>query len=562
MNRQLKNITYFCLLSLLFLSLSTQASVTATVDRTNIVIGETFTLKITIDENSNEQPDLTDLEQVFTVLGTSQASSTQIINGSYSVKKSWEVSLMPKSIGLHTIPPIKLGSQMTKAIRIKVMKSDPNAKANGDIFIEFSADKSQAYVKEQVILTIKLFYAMTLSEGSISPPNALHTIITSLDKNVNYTTTRNGKNYTVVEQHYALFAEQSGTLDLNPIIFNGRDNSSRRNFSMFSTGKPVRALSNALSLQIKPIPQAALGKPWIPAKNVQISQEWSKAPFKVGEPITRTITLFVEGLSETQIPDIKLGEIADVRVYPEQPQTQSETTSQTLKAYKQVKFAIIPMREGTLHIPEYSLQWFNTTTGKTEYAKLPPRTIDVQADDNASTKQPADTSQQPPKTSLSNTTIKNPINNDKVKIVTQESHLWKILSAIFALLWLATLVFYFKKKTAAPVKPKPQKRVIINKQSLIEAINKKDLQALETNLINWWNQQYPKHSVTNVSQIRQYVNHPMSQLIEVLELQRYNPQSPSRFNQDLWLKQINGEGLIMQHKSHKNKADKLADLYS
>jgi len=563
MKKTIINIVFF--ISLAVLSFNSFAKVTAIVDRTQIVVGETFTLKIMIDENSNEQPDLSDLEQVFTVLGTSQSSSTQIINGSYSVEKTWEVSLMPKSIGKHTIPPIKLGKQMTNAIQIKVTRSDPNAKANGDVFIELTTDKSEVYVKEQIIITIKLFYSINLSEGNLSQPTASHTIVTQLDKGVTYTTNRNGRNYTVVERHYALFAEQSGQLDLNPIIFNGRDNSSRRNFSMFSTGKPVRAVSQALNIKVKPIPQASIGKPWLPASNIQISQEWSKDLYKVGEPISRTITLYVEGLSETQIPDLKLGDITDVRVYPEQPQTQSETSPQGVKSYKQVKFAIIAMHEGTIRIPEYSLEWFNTRTGKVEYARLPPKTLKVQADANGMNVPKIQDLIDQPQTDTTNAVRQNTQSpqavKTEIKIVEKDNSIWKILTGLFALLWIATLVFYFKKKSTAKLKSKIVDVIKISKNTLIEAVNQKDLKRLERNLIFWWNQQYPHYTVTNVSQIKSNVHQPMQQLIEVLELQLYNPEAQTRFNQDLWLKQIKGKGLEIVKNKSTIAANKLPELY-
>ena len=241
MNRKIgKNMKQISLIIFIFIiSSSSYAGVTATVDRNQIVVGETFTLTISVDENISEQPELSELQQVFRLLGTSQSSSTKIINGDYSVEKSWQISLMPNGVGKNTIPPIKVGQFLTKPIQITISKSDPNAKANGDIFIEVTTNKSNAFVKEQIILTVKLFYSIALSEGNLSEPIISNTIVSQLDKGATYTTNRNGKNYTVIERHYALFAEKSGSMEMNPIIFSGRDNTSRRSFSMFSTGKPV-----------------------------------------------------------------------------------------------------------------------------------------------------------------------------------------------------------------------------------------------------------------------------------------------------------------------------------
>jgi hypothetical protein len=560
-----KNMKQLITLYLLIVSSLSYAKVTATVDRNQIVIGETFNLTITVDENTAEQPDLSELNEVFQVLGTSQSSSTKIINGQYSVEKSWQISLMPNGVGRNTIPPIKLGTETTRAIPVVVTKSDPNAKANGDIFIEISTDKSNAFVKEQIILTVKLFYSISLSEGNLSEPIASNAIITQLDKGANYSTNRDGRNYTVIERHYALFAEKSGQLSLNPIIFNGRDNSSRRSFSMFSTGKPVRAVSKPLNFEIKPIPQQSIGKDWLPATKVQISQQWSKGPFKVGEPITRTITLYVEGLNDTQIPDINLGEIEDVRIYPEQPQTQTETTTQSVKSYKQVKIALIPTHAGAIRIPEYQLEWFNTKTGQVEQAKLPPVTIQVEAGEFAM-QAPNTQDLINPKKAHSAKTKDVDENQEtqqpQVKIIEKEGVLWKILTAVFALLWLLMLYLYWKKPTAKKAQHDKPKPIVVSKNQIISAINNKNLKQLESKLISWWNQQYPPHQVTNLSQIKQMVEQPMAQLIDVVELQLYNPQAQTRFNQDLWLKQIKGNGLKITVSSKIDKASELPKLYN
>jgi len=538
------------------------AKVTATVDRNQIVIGETFNLVISVDENTNEQPDLTELGEVFRVLGTSQSSSTKIINGNYSVEKTWQVTLMPNGVGNNTIPPIKLGNQSTQAIPITVTKSDPNAKANGDLFIEIESDKNSAYVKEQIILTVKLFYAISLSEGSLSEPIAANTIVTQLDKGATYTTNRNGRNYTVVERHYALFAEKSGQLELNPIIFNGRDNSSRRSFSMFSTGKPVRAISKPLSLEIKPIPQSSIGKDWIPAKKVQISQEWSKGPYTVGEPITRTITLYVEGLSETQIPEIDLGEIDNIRVYPEQPQTQTEKTANTVKAWKQMKIAMIPTQAGAIRIPEFQLEWYNTKTKKIEQAKLPPLTLQVEAGDfgvkkseigdlfsnqKATPDKPASVAQTSPE--------------KEIQVIEKDNDLWKYLSAVFAVLWLLTMYLYLKKNKHKPKSQKKHAEVKISKNQILYAIDNRDVAELQMVLINWWNNQYPKHQVTNLSQIKAYVSPAMQKLLDDLEVQLYDANKTSNFDKSMWKKQVNGSGLKILKHQEKVDNQQLPDLY-
>jgi hypothetical protein len=364
-----------------------------------------------------------------------------------------------------------------------------------------------------------------------------------------------------------MFAEKNGNLELNPIIFNGKDNSSRRNFSMFSTGKPIRAVSQPLTMEIKPIPQQALGKEWLPASNVHISQQWSKAPYTAGEPITRTITLYVEGLTETQIPDIELGEIDDIKVYPEQPQTQTENTATTIKSVKQVKMALIPTHEGSIRIPEYSLQWFNTQTQEFEFAKLPPMTLEVLpgafAMDNPNIQKQLDQMLPTNQVTPAESDLKPPINTNTESnpIKEQGSDLWQIISAILSVFWLVTLFFYFKKPKLVASKAENQEIPQINKNNILAAINAKNVYLLQKNLIGWWNQQYPNQKVSNLSQLEKYLDPNSYPLIQQLQAAMYTSGDSNEFNFDALKALVNNNGLKINPTTINKIATSLPQLY-
>ncbi len=59
----------------------TWADVTASVDRNNIELNESFTLKIIVDSLIDEEPDASALEKDFIISSRSQLSNTTIING-------------------------------------------------------------------------------------------------------------------------------------------------------------------------------------------------------------------------------------------------------------------------------------------------------------------------------------------------------------------------------------------------------------------------------------------------------------------------------------------------
>jgi hypothetical protein len=333
---------------------------------------------------------------------------------------------------------------------------------------------------------------------------------------------------------------------------------------MFSTGKPVRAVSKSLSFEIKPIPQTSIGKDWLPANSIQISQDWSDGPYKVGEPITRTITLYIEGLSETQIPDINLGDIEDIRVYPEQPQTQTENTAQTVKSYKQAKLALIPTHAGAIRIPEYQLEWYNTKTDQIEYAKLPPVTLQVEAGDYAMEKPEIPNNSDELKVNKSTTVSENSDaldTNVVTKIVEKDNNLWKGLTALFALLWLLTALYFLKKSPKSNNTNIEPKAVAISKSLILLAIEKQDMVAIEKTILAWWNQQYPDKQVFNISQIKEWVNPEMQNLITEIENNLYSSNSNQNFNKQQWIKQVKGKGLVAIEQKNALTATELPSLY-
>ncbi|MCB1605286.1 MAG: BatD family protein, partial [Xanthomonadales bacterium] len=277
------------------------------------------------------------------------------------------------------------------------------------------------------------------------------------------------------------------------------------------------------------------------------------------------------GLNETQIPEIDLGEIDGIRVYPEQPLSQTEKEAENLKSWKQVKLAMIPTQSGKIRIPEFQLEWFNTKTGQVEFAKLPPVTLDVEAGDFALEKPPIGNlfETKSPK-SVSNVSEShvdanaNKAPSSEVKVIEKDSWLWKSIALISVLLWLVTLAILLssrKKKRVSDSSDKAKRS--INKQDIISSINNKDLSGLQESLIRWWNQQHPENQVNNLSGIKPLVAEEMQSLIENLELLLYSPSTQlTEFDTGSWLKQVKGKGLNIQTVNQINPKNELPELYS
>ncbi len=80
---------------------------------------------------------------------------------------------------------------------------------------------------------------------------------------------------------------------------------------------------------------------------------------QVGHAITREIRLQVSGLTQQQLPNIHIPYPECISVYAEKPQFSTKDNGDTVMTFKQV---LIPRQAGEIHLPEFSLNWWNTQT--------------------------------------------------------------------------------------------------------------------------------------------------------------------------------------------------------
>lgn len=542
------------------LTVPLQAEVSARVDRVEVTMGESFTLEISVSEASTEVPDLSQLEPVFQVAHTNQRSFTQSVNGRISRETIWQVVLFPQSIGEHVIPPIEVSGEFTQPLSITVVKPDPNAQGAGDFFIEVEPSKTQAYVQEEIGLTVRLFYRVTPRNASLSEPVGDGLIVQSVSKSVQYQVQRNGSNYNVLERRYALYSENSGTATLNPVIFNGEVADGRRqSFSMFQRGRPVRFISDMLEFEIKPIPQEFIGKPWIPAEAVELKQSWSQSnSYKAGEPITRTIELVVKGLSENQLPDLDMPDIEGAKIYADTADTLGQQDGKSLISTKTMKFAVIPNASGNLEIPEYQLAWFDTASQQTRYATLAAESIPITASATELAAAPVEpvVDQQ---ARVNGADMSIDVLPESVGSLWRSSP-WMWVSFGLALLWLSTLTSWYVSRRRQSVQPVVEEKtpVLDNKQLQLQ-LRSSDPAILQQAIITWWNRQHGQQ-VTHLSGIAEQLQDATTeQALRQLQACLYQPQVEQP--QVNWLKLIKSGGFKQKNPVVENNTQDLPPLY-
>ncbi len=391
------------LMVLLMLPSSAQAAVQASVDRAVVYDGESFTLTIRSDGKQKAMPDLSLLEKDFYILGSGSSQQVQIRNGVTSSSTSWNITLQPKASGQFHIPSMRIGNELTNPIQLTV-KAPPVASSVMDgqhIFIETEIESPEkpVYLQQQIIYTVRLVFDRPILEGSLSDPAPVNALVEQLGKNNRYSTQRNGSSFTVIERRYAIFPEKSGELIIPPLRFVGSLVSEQRRRARpslidpsmqqffggdpfagaFDRGKPVTVQGKPVSINVLPRPASFSARNWLPSAELELRDSWVDQPpeFKVGEPVTRSITIQAKGLLATLLPALDVAEVDGVKVYPEKPESETRTDGTWVYGIKKQSLSYMPTRAGTLLIPELKLSWWDTEAGLERTAVLPAWSVNV-----------------------------------------------------------------------------------------------------------------------------------------------------------------------------------------
>ena len=391
------------LITLLLTAPVGMAAVQASIDRPVVYDGESFTLVISSDAKRRDKPDFSLLEKDFYILGTGSSQQVQMINGVTTAKTSWTVTLQAKTIGQFHIPSLRIGKELTNPIQVTVAEP-PEASSAMDgqhIFIEteIASSEKPIYLQQQILYTVRLVFDRPILDGSLSEPAPENALIEQLGKNNRYTSQRNGKSFTVIERRYAIFPEKSGELVIPPLRFTGSlvsdaagrrspsriDPNMRRFFGgdpfagVFDRGRPVTLKGKAVSLDVLPRPASYSASHWLPAAGLELEDSWAEQPpeFKVGEPVSRTISIKAKGLLATLLPKLEIAEVDGVSVYPQQPVTESRTDGTWVYGQSNQSMSYMPTRAGALVVPELQLSWWDTQAGVERTAVLPKWSVEV-----------------------------------------------------------------------------------------------------------------------------------------------------------------------------------------
>jgi len=418
-------------------ALSLAADVTATVDRNRVELGETVTLNLRASSGAMAAtPDLSGLSQDFAVLGSSSNTSLSIINGQRTSQVTVGVALRPLHVGTLRIPALSFAGGTTAPVEVEVTPPDAGAAAAGrkDVFLEATVDPASAYVGQQMVYTVRLFFATDLTSGALEDPQVAGIDFRRLGDEISYQAERGGRRYNVIERRYAATPQREGQLQIPPIGFQGESVNMANPDAFFSNGTPITASSPAVSLDVRPAPAQAAKGAWLPARSLSLTLDGgpSHGDLHVGEPLNLVMNVQAVGLPYEALPSLSLPALDGATVYPDKPVNGTRVDGQYLVGRRQQSFAVVPNRPGKLTIPETTLTWWNVTENRAETARVPAQTLNVLAAAGSAPAAPASTPQAAATPAVTGVAAS--------PIVTGTSSVWRSVALISLALWALSVL--------------------------------------------------------------------------------------------------------------------------
>ncbi len=397
------------LVALLFAASTIAAEITATLEPTDVSLGESAELTVTVSGSRSTAPSLPSVDGLdFQSVG--QSTQIQVINGAMTAESTHTYVVTPQRAGTFTIPAIEAGEAKSNPVTLRVdagaggaaplprrpqaaaprsslpppsVRLQPNAAVTAPTdaqfgFLQLVLPKKEFYVGEAVPVEVKAYFPEGAQASVTGLPVLSSEAFTSNQLEQKPTRAEqmiNGRVHTVLTWHSAISAVKAGDYSLStqmPATVIVRERRRQTSGSLFDdffddpffgrgAEKEVTLRSEPDAMKVLPLP--AEGQP--PNFSGAVGSfvvEASASPIKVsaGDPIT--LTLKVSGAGDFDRITFGMPEPAESwKTY--KPKSSFELADsagyQGTKTFEQV---IMPNDAAVTAIPALSFSFFNPET--------------------------------------------------------------------------------------------------------------------------------------------------------------------------------------------------------
>ncbi len=336
------------------------ANVSISVNKHKITAGEELVVTISAEGGNIKFPQINKIDGV-NVTGISNSDNISIINGQMKEVITHSYILYPtRNIHIPSFTVyINNKAYKTKPIFVEVIKPK---QTKGNFELDINVSKSNLYLGESAILTLKFIQKAKAASIQIQRPNIKNFLIKEISSNQ-----IKKENEKILIYKFLIIPQKSGTYEIGPLIASVGEvvNANSNIFFGFqiSSMRYKNIYSNTLKIKVNNIPQNSIFGDF----KINLT---AKKKVKANEP--NSVTLDIQGCGDFYLLGGFNLNIPNVTIYANKPQKSLNINNGKICGKFIQKFTIIADNNYT--IPSITLKTFD---GKLHTIKTEPIKVDV-----------------------------------------------------------------------------------------------------------------------------------------------------------------------------------------
>ncbi len=355
------------------------ATLTATLDRDTVAVGEGATLTLVFEGGAPKNPPPLPRLQNLRVTYSGQSSQFSWVNGQSTSTVTHTYVLTPVQPGDFSIPPIMVDVDgktlsspaiLLKAVRAAAAQPDAAGAESQLALLKLVLPKKQIYVGEIIPIELQLYVrdsVQNIQQFQMSPFNADGLAFGKTVQGGQRQARIGNASFSVVPFQAALMAVKTGTLKLEPVDFSmvmvlpvsGRQRDPFDPFGMFQRGDQRRATlsTEAATVEVLPLPDGAPAEFSGAVGNFSLNLTAAPTEVAVGDPITIKAQITGRGaLDAVTLPVPATWQ--DFKTYPPNSKVQA-TDALGLQGTKHFELVAVPQNAEIKQLPPLVFTFFD-----------------------------------------------------------------------------------------------------------------------------------------------------------------------------------------------------------
>lgn len=245
----------------------------------------------------------------------------------------------------------------------------------GQVRLSVETEK-QLWVGQRVLVHLELLTtAFSFSGQRFDLPQINGGVLIQTDSSTIKLTERiEGEQWQILRYDLSFFAQREGELEIPPIDVHF---SASAGYGQPTTSYDLK--TDRLTLRARMPPGADPTQPVVTSPRLNIEEQWQpdQDTFKVGDALTRTITISAEDVSAIALPAVPRQPIDGIELLAKPPIVEDKTDRGSLTGRRQEQISYLFQRAGSYQLPAWNISWWNPRSEKLEQHEFQARTFEI-----------------------------------------------------------------------------------------------------------------------------------------------------------------------------------------